>query len=63
MNEGHSSFLTLELLQRFKRPIEEVWSDELVWDIEKVKELCVFTTHTPVAAGHDRFPYEVVEKK
>ncbi|GLI53333.1 alpha-glucan family phosphorylase [Thermodesulfovibrio yellowstonii] len=62
MNEGHSSFLTLELLQRFKRPIEEVWSEELVWDIEKVKNLCVFTTHTPVAAGHDRFPYELIQK-
>ncbi|MGB9935338.1 alpha-glucan family phosphorylase [Thermodesulfovibrio yellowstonii] len=62
MNEGHSSFLTLELLQRFKRPIEEVWSEELVWNIEKVKNLCVFTTHTPVAAGHDRFPYELIQK-
>ncbi|MEN2985218.1 MAG: alpha-glucan family phosphorylase [Thermodesulfovibrionaceae bacterium] len=62
MNEGHSSFLTLELLNRFKRPIEEVWSDELVWDMEKVKELCVFTTHTPVEAGHDRFPYELVQR-
>lgn len=62
MNEGHSSFLTLELLQRFKRPIEEVWSEELVWDTEKVRNLCVFTTHTPVAAGHDRFPYELAQK-
>lgn len=60
MNEGHSSLLTLELLNRFKRPIEEVWSEELVWDIEKVRSLCVFTTHTPVEAGHDRFPYDLV---
>lgn len=62
MNEGHSSLLTLELLNRFKRPIEEVWSEELVWDIEKVRNLCVFTTHTPVEAGHDRFPYDLVQK-
>lgn len=62
MNEGHSSFLTLELLDRFKKPIEEVWLEELVWNIEKVRELCVFTTHTPVEAGHDRFPYEVVRR-
>jgi starch phosphorylase len=60
MNEGHSSFLTIELLNRFKRPIEDVWDEKLVWDVEKVKDLCVFTTHTPVDAGHDKFPYDLV---
>ena len=60
MNEGHSSLLTLELLNRFKRPIEDVWDERLVWDIERVKDLCVFTTHTPVEAGHDRFPYDLI---
>lgn len=62
MNEGHSSFLTLELLRRYKRDIESVWDERLIWDVEKVRSLCVFTTHTPVAAGHDRFPYSLVEK-
>ncbi len=62
MNEGHSSLLTIELLNRFKRPIEDVWDEKLVWDVEKVKDLCVFTTHTPVDAGHDRFPYDLVTK-
>ncbi len=62
MNEGHSSLLTLELLKRFRKDIEEVWDERLVWDIEKVRSLCVFTTHTPVAAGHDKFPYEMAEK-
>lgn len=62
MNEGHSSLLTLELLNKFKKPIEEVWSDELVWDIDKVRNSCVFTTHTPVEAGHDKFPYDLVQK-
>ncbi|MFZ3135837.1 MAG: alpha-glucan family phosphorylase [Thermodesulfovibrionales bacterium] len=62
MNEGHSSLLTLELLNRFKRPIEDVWDEKLVWDVEKVKALCVFTTHTPIDAGHDRFPYDLVIK-
>lgn len=62
MNEGHSSLLTLELLNRFKRPIEDVWDEKLVWDVEKVKDLCVFTTHTPIEAGHDRFPYDLVAK-
>jgi len=50
MNEGHSSLLTLELLHRHGM------------DIEKVKELCIFTTHTPVEAGHDKFPYDVVKE-
>jgi starch phosphorylase len=62
MNEGHSSLLTIELLNRFKLPIENVWDEKLVWDVEKVKDLCVFTTHTPVEAGHDRFPYDLVMK-
>ena len=62
MNEGHSSLLTIELLNRFKRPVEEVWVETLVWDVEKVKDLCVFTTHTPVEAGHDRFPYDLISR-
>ncbi|MEW5744903.1 MAG: alpha-glucan family phosphorylase [Nitrospirota bacterium] len=62
MNEGHSSLLTLELLKRHKRDIEEVWDERLVWDLEKVRSLCVFTTHTPVAAGHDKFPYDMVQR-
>ncbi len=62
MNEGHASFLTLELLNRFKRPIEDVWDERLVWDKRSVKNLCVFTTHTPVEAGHDKFPYDMVSR-
>ena len=62
MNEGHASFLTLELLNRFRKPIEDVWDEKLVWDRRSVKNLCVFTTHTPVEAGHDKFPYDMVEK-
>jgi len=42
MNEGHAALLTLELYRQFN-------------DINKVRKQCVFTTHTPVAAGHDRF--------
>jgi starch phosphorylase len=62
MNEGHASFLTLELLDRFKKPIEDVWDEKLVWDRRSVKNLCVFTTHTPVEAGHDKFPYDLVSR-
>jgi len=54
MNEGHSSLLTLELLNERKR------KKEPVWDIDGVKRMCVFTTHTPVPAGMDQFSYDLV---
>ena len=62
MNEGHASLLTLELLRRLARDPEEVWSEEARWDPEPVRELCVFTTHTPVPAGHDRFRDALVKQ-
>jgi starch phosphorylase len=62
LNEGHASLLTLELLQNFQKPIEEVWDEKLVLDVNRVKDLCVFTTHTPVEAGHDRFSYDLVRQ-
>ncbi|MDQ1253555.1 MAG: glycogen phosphorylase [Euryarchaeota archaeon] len=49
MNEGHSSLLALELLKRNGI------------DSTKVRDLCIFTTHTPVAAGHDKFEYGLIE--
>jgi starch phosphorylase len=49
MNEGHSSFLAVELLRKYD--LSE----------EKVRELCVFTTHTPVEAGHDKFHYDLIQ--
>ncbi len=60
MNEGHAALLTLELLLRYKKQIEDVWDEKLVWDISRVRDICVFTTHTPVEAGHDKFPYDLV---
>ncbi len=62
LNEGHASLLTLELLHSFQKPIEEVWDEKLIWDVDRVKELCLFTTHTPVEAGHDRFSYDLVQR-
>jgi starch phosphorylase len=62
MNEGHAAFLTLELLHKYKKEIEAVWDELHVWDFEAVKELCVFTTHTPVEAGHDKFSYDLYKK-
>lgn len=62
MNEGHASLLTLELLLLHKRDVESVWDENWIWDTDKVKDLCVFTTHTPIEAGHDRFSYDLVQK-
>lgn len=62
MNEGHASLLTLELLLMHKRDIESVWDERWIWDVDTVRELCVFTTHTPIDAGHDRFSYDLVKK-
>jgi starch phosphorylase len=62
LNEGHASFLVLELLLKFKRDIESVWDERSIWDTGRVRDLCVFTTHTPVVAGHDKFPYPLVKQ-
>ncbi|WP_432822694.1 alpha-glucan family phosphorylase [Trichloromonas sp.] len=62
MNEGHASFLTLELLDRARHPVEDTWDERASWDTRRVMNQCVFTTHTPVPAGHDRFPYDLVKK-
>ena len=58
MNEGHSSLLVLELLEeeRLRHGRREVLPE----DISSVHHQCVFTTHTPVPAGHDQFPMELV---
>jgi starch phosphorylase len=58
INEGHAALLCLWLLQRQLdgRPAYEVG----VTDVEMVARRCIFTTHTPVPAGHDRFPQELV---
>lgn len=61
LNEGHAALLTLALLRHHKRP-PGYEPDPLFYDIDPVRERCVFTTHTPVAAGYDRFPYALVEQ-
>jgi glycogen phosphorylase len=57
LNEGHSALLTLELLRRHRRDPAAVTPGECAFDIPRVREHCIFTTHTPVEAGHDRFPW------
>ncbi len=62
MNEGHSALLVLELLRRYAYQPEEVRAGESPYDIPLVRELCCFTTHTPIEAGHDRFGYDLVQQ-
>jgi len=62
MNEGHSALLGIELLRRYAYPEEDLRPGETPYDFPRVRELCSFTTHTPVEAGHDRFSYELVQQ-
>ena len=50
MNEGHASFIIMQLLKKFDGNHEEV------------RKRCHFTTHTPVAAGHDEFAIDRCER-
>jgi starch phosphorylase len=62
LNEGHAALLALDLLRRYTRPIDHVALGESKYDVGRVREMCIFTTHTPVEAGHDRFSYDLVER-
>jgi starch phosphorylase len=60
LNEGHSALLILELIaERLRNTGRTAATDD---DVEAVRRMCVFTTHTPVAAAHDRFPRALVEQ-
>lgn len=50
LNEGHAGFLTLELMREMG-----------YYDPDKIREQVVFTTHTPVPAGHDYFEYSLID--
>jgi glycogen phosphorylase len=56
MNEGHSALLTLALLNEAKGSAQTASEGDVV----TVRQQCVFTTHTPVPAGHDRFNLDLV---
>jgi starch phosphorylase len=60
MNEGHAALLTLELLREQREQAGR--SDILPGDLEAVRKRCAFTTHTPVAAGHDQFALDLVDQ-
>jgi len=60
MNEGHAALLVLELgfEEMKRRGLDEVTREVAV----AVKPMCVFTTHTPVPAGHDQFPLSMLRR-
>ncbi|EFQ24201.1 alpha-glucan phosphorylase [Aminomonas paucivorans DSM 12260] len=51
LNEGHAGFLTLELMR-----------EQGYESYEKIRDKVIFTTHTPVPAGHDHFSYELIDR-
>ncbi|HUW66760.1 MAG TPA: alpha-glucan family phosphorylase [Candidatus Nanoarchaeia archaeon] len=57
MNEGHAALLTLELLEADKND-----NNKTDYDYEAVRQKCIFTTHTPVPAGHDKFTSDIVDR-
>lgn len=60
MNEGHAALLGLELLdESAKSSGRSTFNTE---DVQTVRRSCIFTTHTPVPAGHDRFPIDQVQR-
>jgi len=61
LNEGHAALLCLALLRRTRwteRPGRQAQARQ--YNIDEVRSLCAFTTHTPVEAGHDKFGYDLV---
>jgi len=60
LNEGHAALLILELLDETARRAGRGWVTQE--DAETVRNQCVFTTHTPVPAGHDQFPLDLARK-
>lgn len=57
MNEGHSAFLSLELIREMIEREQLSFGEAAL----RVRERCVFTTHTPVAAGHDEFEPDLIK--
>ena len=56
LNEGHSAFLTLELARELIQSRGLTFADAA----KQVKQQCVFTTHTPIAAGNDEFDVDLL---
>jgi starch phosphorylase len=67
MNEGHAALLTLELAHELSKQAWDMAYEQTRHSITPelmhlVKPKCIFTTHTPVPAGHDQYPLEMVHQ-
>lgn len=60
LNEGHAALLTLALLDEAAKQAGR--ESVIQQDVESVRNQSVFTTHTPVPAGHDKFSLELARK-
>jgi glycogen phosphorylase len=60
MNEGHSALLAMALLEEQTQGLG--LGEATQEDINSVRSQCVFTTHTPVPAGHDKFQHDLVQQ-
>jgi len=60
MNEGHAALLSVELLRQSRRSPVRANTNESTYDSARVREMCVFTTHTPVGVTSEQFPYDLV---
>ena len=62
LNEGHAALLALDLLRRYPLHPDHVANERMKFQLTPVRDACIFTTHTPVEAGHDRFDYGLFEQ-
>jgi starch phosphorylase len=62
LNEGHAALLALDLLRRYPLHPDNVANERVKFQLTPVRDACIFTTHTPVEAGHDRFDYGLFEQ-
>ncbi len=62
LNDSHAALLALALLRKQPRPAGSSSDNGLRYDTAPVREICIFTTHTPLDAGHERFSYALFEQ-
>ena len=67
MNEGHAALLTMELAYELSKQAWDVAYEEIPHKVrpeiqQLIRAKCIFTTHTSVPAGHDKFPLELVHQ-
>jgi starch phosphorylase len=60
LNEGHSALLAVQLLEERLRATGATIATDA--DVDAIRRMCVFTTHTPVSAAHDQFPPDLVHQ-